>query len=284
MEIFKRDTVFDFMGKRLPFLGISAILVIASLFLLFTKGLQLGIDFSGGTLIQVQYEQKAPIQNMRDLLGADKRFEKAVVTKFGSENEVIIKIPTTTSSLGKDIGDEIRAILKPTGKYEIRRVDMVGPKVGNALQEKGLTALALALIIILIYVSYRFEWRFAIASILALVHDISIALGAIVLFNVDVNLDILAAILTILGYSLNDTIIVFDRIREGIETSKESELNDYKKMLGKNASWYAKAIIHQNIFSSKRGELMLSIGDDGIVQKAVLKDLIFFGDIRAKKI
>ena len=225
MEIFKRDTVFDFMGKRLPFLGVSTILVIVSLFLLFTKGLQLGIDFSGGTLIQVQYEQKAPIQNMRDLLGADKRFEKAVVTKFGSENEVIIKIPTTTSSLGKDIGDEIRAILKPTGKYEIRRVDMVGPKVGNALQEKGLTALALALIIILIYVSYRFEWRFAIASILALVHDISIALGAIVLFNVDVNLDILAAILTILGYSLNDTIIVFDRIREGIETSKESELN-----------------------------------------------------------
>jgi len=225
MEIFKKDTIFDFMGKRLPFLGISAILVIASFILIFTKGLQLGIDFSGGTLIQVQYEQKAPIGKIRDVLGTDQRFEKAVVTKFGSENEVIIKIPTTTSSLGKDIGDETRAILKPTGEYEIRRVDMVGPKVGNALQEKGLTALILAIIVILIYVSYRFEWRFAIASILALIHDISIALGAIVLFNIDVNLDILAAILTILGYSLNDTIIVFDRIREGVETSKESELN-----------------------------------------------------------
>jgi len=225
MEIFKKDTVFDFMGKRLPFLGLSVILVLASLGLLFTKGLQLGIDFSGGTLIQVQYQQKAPIEKIRDVLGTDTRFEKAAVTEFGSENEVIIKIPTTTSSLGKDIGDEIRTILKPTGEYEIRRVDMVGPKVGNALQEKGLSALALAIIVILIYVSYRFEWRFAIASILALIHDISIALGAIVLFNIDVNLDILAAILTILGYSLNDTIIVFDRIREGVETSKENELN-----------------------------------------------------------
>lgn len=225
MEIFKSDTIYDFMGKRLPFLVVSSILVIASFVLLFTKGLQLGIDFSGGTLIQVQYEQKAPIQNIRDVLTTDKRFDKAVVTKFGSESEVIIKIPTTTSSLGQDIGDELRAILQPTGEYTIRRVDMVGPKVGNALQEKGIMALSLALIMILIYVSYRFEWRFAIASILALIHDISIALGAIVLFNIDVNLDILAAILTILGYSLNDTIIVFDRIREGIETSKENELN-----------------------------------------------------------
>lgn len=225
MEIFKKDTIYDFMGKRLPFLGISAILVIVSLVLLFTKGLHLGIDFSGGTLIQVKYEQKAPVQKIRDVLTTDVRFDKASVTEFGSEKEVIIKIPTTTSSLGKDIGDEIRVILAPTGEYEVRRVDMVGPKVGNALQEKGLMALSLALIIILIYVSYRFEWRFAVASILALIHDISIALGAIVLFNIDVNLDILAAILTILGYSLNDTIIVFDRIREGIETSKEDELN-----------------------------------------------------------
>ena len=115
-------------------------------------------------------------------------------------------------------------ILKTTGDYKIRRVDMVGPKVGDALQTKGITALSLALIVILIYVSFRFEWRFAIASILALIHDITIALGAISLFSIDVNLDILAAILTILGYSLNDTIIVFDRIREGVTNSKDNEL------------------------------------------------------------
>ena len=225
MEIFKSDKTHDFMGRRLPFLGFSAILVIAAFVLLFTKGLNLGIDFSGGTLIQVQYTQPAPVQKIRDLLVQDERFEKAVVTKFGTPKEIIIKIPITTTMLGKDIGDDIRSILTPTGEYQIRRVDMVGPKVGDALREKGVMALSLALIIILIYVSFRFEWRFAVASILALVHDISIALGAIVLFNVDVNLDILAAILTILGYSLNDTIIVFDRIREGVNTSKESDLN-----------------------------------------------------------
>ena len=225
MEFFKTETIFDFMGKRLPFLGVSIFLVIASLGLLFTKGLNFGIDFSGGTLVQVQYTKAAPISDIRDVLATDTRFKKAIVTKFGSDEEVVIKIPTSSTSLGKDIGDEIRNILKPTGTYKIRRVDMVGPKVGDALRQKGVMALSLALIVILIYVSYRFEWRFAIASILALIHDVSIALGAIVLFNIDVNLDILAAILTILGYSLNDTIIVFDRIREGIETSKESKLN-----------------------------------------------------------
>lgn len=225
MEIFKSNDIYNFMGKRVPFLGLSSLLVIVSFVLLFTKGLNLGIDFSGGTLAQVKYSHNAPIEKIREVLKTDSRFDKASVTKFGSDLEVIIKIPTSTTTLGKDIGDDLREILKPTGEYKIRRVDMVGPKVGDALQEKGLSALALALIMILIYVSYRFEWRFAVASILALIHDISIALGAIVLFNIDVNLDILAAILTILGYSLNDTIIVFDRIREGVTTSKENELD-----------------------------------------------------------
>ncbi|MDC0932340.1 protein translocase subunit SecF [Arcobacteraceae bacterium] len=225
MEIFKSNKSYDFMGKRLPFLGFSALLVIASFVLLFTKGLNLGIDFTGGTLVQVKYTQTAPIKEVRTILNTNIQFEKSTVTEFGSPDEIIIKIPTTSSSIEKDIGDEVRNILKPTGDFEVRRVDIVGPKVGDALQEKGIMALSLALLVILIYVSFRFEWRFAIASILALIHDISIALGAIVLFSVDVNLDILAAILTILGYSLNDTIIVFDRIREGVTTSKENELN-----------------------------------------------------------
>lgn len=225
MEIFKTGITYDFMSKRLPFLGISTFLVIASFVLIFTKGLNWGIDFAGGTLVQVQYEGPAPIDKIRDVLSKHEQFEKANVTKFGSNEEVVINIPTTTSSLGTDIGDTARVILKPTGIYEIRRVDIVGPKVGSALREKGIMALSLALIVILAYVSYRFEWRFAVASILALIHDVSIAVGAIVLFKVDVNLDILAAILTILGYSLNDTIIVFDRIREGVNTSKENDLD-----------------------------------------------------------
>ncbi|MBS9782258.1 MAG: protein translocase subunit SecF [Arcobacter sp.] len=224
MEFFKADKIYDFMGKRIPFLGLSSLLVIASIVLLFTKGLNFGIDFAGGTIVQVKYEQKAPIDKIRNVLKTTK-YKNSSITEFGSEEEVVIRITGSSSNLANDIGDEMHKILDSTGKFEIRRVDMVGPKVGNELREKGFMALALSLIVILIYVSFRFEWRFAVASIFALVHDVTIALGAISLFNIEVNLDILAAILTILGYSLNDTIIVFDRIRESVQTSKESELS-----------------------------------------------------------
>ena len=225
MEIFKSDKIYDFMGKRLPFLGLSSILIVVSLVMLFSKGLNFGIDFVGGTIVQVKYEQPAPINKIRDILKSEEKYANATITEFGSVEEIVIRITGSSSSLTTDIGDEISHILKPTGTFEIRRVDIVGPKVGNELREKGIMALSLSLIIILAYVSFRFEWRFAVASIFALVHDILIALGAISLANVEVNLDILAAILTILGYSLNDTIIVFDRIREGVQKSKESVLN-----------------------------------------------------------
>jgi preprotein translocase subunit SecF len=224
MEIFKSDKIYDFMSKSKIFLGISLIMILASYALLFTKGLNYGIDFAGGTLVQVKYDKPAPIQKIRELLKKDKMFASASVTEFGSPEEIIIKIPTSSKSVSTDIGDKARALLKESGTFEVRRVDMVGPKVGNELREKGLMAMALSILVILIYVSFRFEWRFALASIFALVHDVSIAMGAISLFNIDVNLDILAAILTILGYSLNDTIIVFDRIREGIQQSKIYDL------------------------------------------------------------
>jgi len=224
MEIFKSDKIYNFMGSRLPFLGLSSLLVIASIVLLFTKGLNFGIDFAGGTIVQVKYEQKAPIDKIRDTL-KNTNYSNASISEFGSPEEVVIRITGSSSSIANDIGDEMHVLLKATGDFEIRRVDIVGPKVGGELREKGIMALTLSLIIILAYVSYRFEWRFAVASIFALAHDIIIALGAISLFSVEVNLDILAAILTILGYSLNDTIIVFDRIREGVQTSKESILD-----------------------------------------------------------
>ncbi|MAC83679.1 MAG: protein translocase subunit SecF [Arcobacter sp.] len=223
MEIFKSGKVYNFMGKRLPFLGLSSLLVIASIVLLLTKGVNFGIDFAGGTIVQVKYEQKAPIDDIRDTLKKT-NYANASITEFGSPQEVVIRITGSSSDIANDIGDEMHVLLKTTGEFEIRRVDIVGPKVGGELREKGIMALALSLIVILAYVSFRFEWRFAVASILALAHDIIIALGAISLFNVEVNLDILAAILTILGYSLNDTIIVFDRVREGVQTSKESIL------------------------------------------------------------
>lgn len=226
MEFFKTDKTYNFMGKRLPFLGLSLILFLASLGILFTKGLNFGIDFAGGTLVQIKYDKTAPIDNIRDILKQKPQFANASITEFGSEEEIVIRITTSSASVATDIGDEMHQLLDSTGNFEIRRVDMVGPKVGDELREKGIMALALSLVMILIYVSYRFEYRFAVASIFALIHDITIALGAIALFEVEVNLDILAALLTLLGYSLNDTIIVFDRIREGVQTSKESLLEN----------------------------------------------------------
>jgi preprotein translocase subunit SecF len=225
MEVFKYDKPLALMKQSKRFSILSVVLVVLSLGLIFTKGFNYGLDFAGGTLVQVHYDQKAPIQKIRTAITADKNYEGASVTYFGSDNEIIIRTKNSSGSLGKDMGDTMRELLKGTGNFEVRRVDMVGAKVGSELREKGMMSLILAILGILIYVSIRFEWRFAIASVMALVHDVTIAMGAVVLFDVEVNLDTLAALLTILGYSLNDTIIVFDRIREGIQSSKESLLD-----------------------------------------------------------
>jgi preprotein translocase subunit SecF len=226
MEFFKYTKTFDFMSKKMITLVFSLTLVLASYVVLFTKGLNYGIDFAGGTVIQVKYDTAAPINEMRTMISKNELFNGASISKFGSDNEVVIRVRTSSSSVTTDMGDVAREVLSGSGNFEIRRVDIVGPKVGNELREKGITAMVLAIIGILIYVSFRFEWRFALASVLALIHDISIAMGAISLFSIEVNLDILAAMLTLLGYSLNDTIIVFDRIREGINTIKTAVLAD----------------------------------------------------------
>lgn len=224
MEFFKNDKTHDFMGKSKVFITISVTVILAAYILIFSKGLNYGIDFTGGTIVQLQYKQTAPIPSIREALKSDESFASSIVTKFGSEKEVVVRIPATSTSVANDIGDKVRVLLKSTGDFEVRRVDMVGPKVGNELRIKGLEAMGFSILAILVYIAFRFEWRFAVASIFALVHDVSIALGMIVLFQIDVNLDILAALLTILGYSLNDTIIVFDRIRDGIKTSKTNDL------------------------------------------------------------
>ncbi|WP_373029610.1 protein translocase subunit SecF [Sulfurovum sp.] len=224
MEVFKYKKPLSLMSKSKRFGVLSVAVLIIALGLIIGKGFNYGIDFAGGTLIQVQYEGKAPIEKVRKAIDSDTSYEGATVTFFGGEDEVVIRTKTSSKTLGEDVGDKMRTLLQDTGNFEVRRVDMVGAKVGSELREKGLMAMVLAIIGILIYVSFRFEWRFAVASVMALMHDVTIAMGMIVLFNVEVNLDILAALLTILGYSLNDTIIVFDRIREGIRTIKDPDL------------------------------------------------------------
>ncbi len=226
MEFFKYTRTFNFMGSSKVAMVLSVVMVLASLALLLTKGLNYGVDFAGGTIVQVKYVGDAPIDTMRAKLKTTSLFHDATITEFGSPDEVIIRLKTSSKSVSNDIGDQAREVLQGTGDFEIRRVDMVGPKVGNELKEKGIMSMVLAIAGILIYVAFRFEWRFAVASVIALVHDVTIALGMISLFSIDVNLDVLAALLTILGYSLNDTIIVFDRIREGITDSKSTDLGE----------------------------------------------------------
>ena len=226
MEFFKYTKTFNFMGKSKFAMIFSIVLVLSSYAILMTKGLNYGVDFAGGTIVQVKYDTPAPIKDMRERLKSNAMFEDASITEFGSPDEVVIRMKTSSGSVTTDVGDITREALKGTGNFEVRRVDIVGPKVGSELKEKGLMSLLLAIIGILIYVAFRFEWRFAVASIVALVHDISIASGAIALVGLDVNLDVLAAMLTLLGYSLNDTIIVFDRIREGVTKGRNTDLAD----------------------------------------------------------
>ena len=226
MEVFKYEKSVGFMAVAKRFGILSVVMVVLSLGLLFTKGLNYGIDFAGGTLIQVQYKGEAPIEDVRTLMNESENYKGANVTFFGSDSEIVIRTKSSSKAVDSDVGDEIAKILKDSGEFEIRRVDMVGPAVGDELKTKGLMAMLFSIIGILIYISFRFEWRFAVASIMALVHDITIATGMLVLFQVEINLPILAAMLTILGYSLNDTVIVFDRIREGIRTIKSPNLEE----------------------------------------------------------
>lgn len=224
MQFFSEKKIYNFMRMRFAAISLSFILFFGSIYLLWDRGLQYGIDFSGGTLVQLKYENAAPITQIREILENQGTFQNLSVTEFGSNEEVTIRFLGSNDNVSNDIGEHISTLLKDTGKFEVRRADVVGPKVGDELRNKGLMAIAVSLIAILIYIALRFEWRFALAAIISEIHDVVITLGAISLFKIDVNLDTLAAVLTVLGYSLNDTIIIFDRIREGIKTSKKTEL------------------------------------------------------------
>lgn len=223
MELFKEDKVYNFLGKGKIFFVASFVLFFVAIGLIATKGFSFGIDFTGGTVVQVKYQGAAPIDKVREALEKEELFKHASVTEFGSPEEIIIKTAASTDGLSKDIGDVTREILKGTGEFEIRRVDMVGPKVGDELRVKGLTAFLLTLAAIMAMVTFRYEWRFALAAIIAIVHDIVITFGFVSYFEIDFNIESVAALLMILGYSIHDTIIVYDRIREHIQESKNSD-------------------------------------------------------------
>ena len=197
----------------------SALLLIVSIISLGLQGLKLGIDFTGGTLIEVGYQQTADLQDIRTKL-ASANYTGTNVQYFGSDTEVLIQLePQATSSAKLS-----SSIIQMLGDgIDIRRVEFVGPKVGEELTNDGGLALLYALIGILIYVAFRFEYRFALGSITALIHDVIITLGVFSILQIEFDLTVLAAILAVIGYSLNDTIVVFDRIRENFLSTRHTE-------------------------------------------------------------
>ncbi|CRF51114.1 Protein-export membrane protein SecF (TC 3.A.5.1.1) [Helicobacter heilmannii] len=222
MELFKQVKIVNFMEYSKWLLVASTLLVLACLGLIFFKGFNLGVDFAGGSVAQVRFVKDTPITKIRHAFN-EAHFSGVQVNAFGSKKEVVIKIPV--GKVHKDLSTEITHILKPLGQFEIRKLDSVGPKVGDELKKKGVLSLVLAILAMMLYVGMRYEWRFALASVVALLHDSLITATSVIVFNIDLNLEVIAAILTLIGYSINDTIIIFDRIREGMLTKRTNDLN-----------------------------------------------------------
>ncbi len=214
MEIFKKDPTIDFMGRRRITAVLSAVLLLVSLVSLGMQGLNLGIDFTGGTLVEVGYEEAVELHEVRAALaGTD--FEDAQVLHFGSPREVMVRTPPMDGVEQAAVSQAVLELLRAqTEGVELRRVEFVGPQIGRELTEQGMLAMLYALGGILIYVAFRFEYRFAIGSVAALIHDVILVLGFFSLTRINFDLTVLAALLATIGYSLNDTIVVFDRIRE----------------------------------------------------------------------
>ncbi len=216
MQLFNKTTEIDFLGARKVAMAISLVLIVISLASLVVRGLNLGIDFTGGTLIEVGYSQPAELVEVRKTL-AGAGFDDAVVQHFGTSREVLVRVPPREGLNSAELSSRILTVLQQqqgVGDIKMRRVEFVGPQVGDELTNDGGLAMLYALIGILIYVALRFEYRFAVGSVAALIHDVIITLGVFSLLQLDFDLTVLAAILAIIGYSLNDTIVVFDRIRE----------------------------------------------------------------------
>ncbi len=205
----------DFMRLRRPAMFLSAILLMVSIGSLAIFKLNVGIDFTGGTIIEVGYEQPVELQPIRELL-QDNGYDDTIVQHFGSASEVMIRLVPDPEKDKAEVSSEIINLLRAASDDAVdqRRVEFVGPQVGEELTEDGGLAVLYALIAILIYVAFRFEYRFSLGAVAALVHDVLITLGIFSLFRLDFDLSVLAALLAVIGYSLNDTIVVFDRVRE----------------------------------------------------------------------
>lgn len=224
MELLAKTTTIDFIGKRKLALVLSLVLLITSISSLVTNSLNFGIDFTGGTKIELYYEQEVAVTEIRDVLSAND-VNEAVVQFFGSNKDVLIRVPLTEQTSDDKVSTRIVDALNTStiGSGEVRSVEFVGPTFGKELFEKGILALIYALIGVMIYVAFRFEWKFSLGSVTALIHDVLITIGVFSILQFEFTMPVLAALLAVIGYSLNDTIVVFDRIRENFRKVRETE-------------------------------------------------------------
>ena len=228
MQLFKNETHFDFMGKIKPAMVFSSLLILVGLIsITISGGLKYGIDFAGGTLVQLQFKNPPDIEVIRDGLKTI-GLGDSTIQEFGSKKDILIRVEKSEEKL-EAVGAMVRRSL--SGEFNIEeitleRVEMVGPKVGRDLREKALLSILYAIIGIVIYISWRFELQYAIAAIIALIHDVLVTMGAFSIFDKEFTLVIVAAFLTIIGYSLNDTIVVFDRIRENLRRKGKFSTTD----------------------------------------------------------
>ncbi len=251
MRIFKKQTHIKFMARRRLAFIMSVLVIVIGIASLFVRGLNFGIDFTGGTLVEVSYGESVEIEAVRTTLD-EAGFDDALVQYFGTSRDVMIRLPVHADDAGAKLSNSLmdalrepyRETLAETRKgaaqqcvsdgvsglvdchVQMRRVEFVGPQVGKELTEKGGLAMIYALLGILIYVAWRFEWRFAVGSVVALVHDVLVTVGLFSLFYLEFSLPVLAALLAVIGYSLNDTIVVFDRIRENFRKIRKGSVTE----------------------------------------------------------
>lgn len=230
MEFFRIRRDIPFMRHALVLNAISAITFLAAVFFLVTKGLHLSVEFTGGTVMEISYQQAAPLNTIRaDLTKLG--YQDVQVQNFGSSKDVLIRLPLQRDAEGKAISssqqsNQVLDTLKASNAdVTLKRVEFVGPQVGKELATDGLLALLFVILGIVIYLSIRFEWKFAVAGILANLHDVVIILGCFALFQWEFSLSVLAAVLAVLGYSVNESVVIFDRIRENFRKYRKMEVS-----------------------------------------------------------
>lgn len=214
--------VINFMGVRHVAFALTVLLTLASLASLAVKGLNFGLDFTGGTLVELSYEKPVALDQVRTQLSAS-GYGDAVVQSFGATTDVLVRMPGDDPLLGERIADALRGG-EAASAITVKRVEFVGPAVGEELRDQGGLGMLLALGGILVYVAFRFQWKFGFGAVLSLFHDVILVLGVFSFFQISFDLTVLAAVLAVIGYSLNDTIVIFDRIRENFRMLRKAEL------------------------------------------------------------